>query len=649
MHFDPAILAEVALGAGGVAIWFAVYGVALFLTRPADVQPAPSTQDFGGEEPPAVVSLLTNRWETTEDAAESTLLDLAARRHLEFRQPANDPMQTTIHIRDAAVTGLNPYESMIFERVKGLAVNGMVPLTALTFRDENQASRFASRLHAAIVDDARARGLSRRRFSTPLVSALAAAGLIPALAISAAIALDMVRRHKFAEDWTGAGIAALFVWAIFSGIAGKKRGERDTALGQQVASRWLGLQSYLRGDESFANLPPSAVAVWDRYLSYGDAVGATRVCSAVIDLGMGNRKRVWSHFGGAWHRVKVRYPRFWRRYGQKAVPLFVKAILALAFSILVYKGSNRLPTFSNTVSGYVGLAVGLLFLSPLFYGIYTLVFAIIDVATPVKITGEVLWTEVWKSSGGGENSPPRPWLYHFAVDSGGVHAGGMGRGGGSSAHDDRTVAWGCPSQIVHRASVGDVVTLTARRWTRRILTLEIVERGRERALAAATASASPATAEDTGNIVLSAFGGGHPAGAFAAQALAVALQTPEIAPTQLMSVEEVGRAIGVPVVADGRRPAAVGPISVEAYLSANGGRRLILASVATGTAADLAMRMRRRFQPLPGIGDEAFAGENWAIGRRGRNVVMLQLHGDAKRIDPRNVYWLLSTAVSRLP
>jgi len=169
MHFDPAILAEVALGAGGVAIWFAVYGVALFLTRPADVQPAPSTQDFGGEEPPAVVSLLTNRWEITEDAAESTLLDLAARRHLEFRQPANDPMQTTIHIRDAAVTGLNPYESMIFERVKGLAVNGMVPLTALTFRDliciaeDAPEAVLASDRAPALADQARSRDPRRLR------------------------------------------------------------------------------------------------------------------------------------------------------------------------------------------------------------------------------------------------------------------------------------------------------------------------------------------------------------------------------------------------------------------------------------------------------------------------------------------------------
>ena len=252
-------------------------------------------------------------------------------------------------------------------------------------------------------------------------------------------------------------------------------------------------------------------------------------------------------------------------------------------------------------------------------------FAIIDVATPVKLTGEVLWTEVWKSTQGSENRPGRPWLYHFAW---------------MTARDDRTVAWACPSEIVHRASVGDTVTVTARRWTRRVIQLDVVQRARSTA----------AAVEDTDNIVLNALGAGGSANAFAAQALATALRAPEIAPAQLISVDEVSRAVGRPVVADGRRPgAAVGPIAVESYVSANGGQRLIFASVATGTAADLAVRMRRRFQALPGIGDEAYAGEHWAIGRRGRNVVMLQLHGDAKHIDPRNVYWLLSTAVSRLP
>ena len=70
-HLDPALLVELAIAAGGFAVWIALFAVALLVTRPADVQPAPPTQDFGGAEPPAVVSLLANRWELTEDAAES--------------------------------------------------------------------------------------------------------------------------------------------------------------------------------------------------------------------------------------------------------------------------------------------------------------------------------------------------------------------------------------------------------------------------------------------------------------------------------------------------------------------------------------------------------------------------------------------------
>jgi hypothetical protein len=94
---------------------------------------------------------------------------------------------------------------------------------------------------------------------------------------------------------------------------------------------------------------------------------------------------------------------------------------------------------------------------------------------------------------------------------------------------------------------------------------------------------------------------------------------------------------------------AIGPMSMESYQTVNGGKRVLFASVATGPAADLAMRMRRRYQALPGVGDEAYAGEHWAIGRRGSTVLMLQLHGPGRQTDPRNVYWLLSTAVSRLP
>jgi hypothetical protein len=130
---------EAALIGVPVAIWFGIYGLVRAATRPFVPDPAPATEDLGPE-PPAVASLLVNHWEVTEDAAESTLLDLGARHILEFRQPANDPHQTTIHIRQPNPTGLSAYEQRVFDHVNSLAAGGVVPLTALTFRDKAQAA-----------------------------------------------------------------------------------------------------------------------------------------------------------------------------------------------------------------------------------------------------------------------------------------------------------------------------------------------------------------------------------------------------------------------------------------------------------------------------------------------------------------------------
>src|SRR5256885_10599693 len=118
----PTQLLAIALGVASVGVWFLLYGAAVLVTRPARPEPLPATQDLPGNEPPAVVSLLAGGWDLSEDAAESTLIDLGARKVLEFRQPGNDPMQTTIHLPDPAPVGLNRYEQRIFDRVAALAV-----------------------------------------------------------------------------------------------------------------------------------------------------------------------------------------------------------------------------------------------------------------------------------------------------------------------------------------------------------------------------------------------------------------------------------------------------------------------------------------------------------------------------------------------
>lgn len=606
---DPQLVVEIGIGAAGLAVWFAAFWAALYATRPPVIAAPPATQDFGGDEPPAVVSLITGRWELTEDAAESTLIDLAARRMLEFRQPGNDPLQTTVHVRNEQPTGLNAYERMMFERVQTLAMNGVVPLTALTFRDVAEAQGWTKRLNAAIVADARSRGLSQRRFSSAVVASLTILAGIPSFALGIAVFLHSRSGGSF--------VAVVFMWFALAYLAGKSRGERDTPEGRAVAARWLGLKAFLRAHESFADLPPAAVTVWDRYLSYGDAVGATRVCAAVIDLGMGNRRRVWSSFGGTWHRVRVRYPSFWPRYGQKAARLTVKGCIALAIAALIVRYNAIAFDFTpDSVSSWVTLAVRVLILWPLLYGGYTLLGTVVDVLTPVTVTGEVLWVETWRSKTQGEDGPTIPLLHYLAVDSG---ASG------------RTVAWACPSDVASRTDVGDVVTLTARRWTRRVLDLRVETSGRARSQTYGE--------EQTDALILRAMSAGAPA-------LATAVRPTRVAAAELVTAQEAGRVLGRPVTLTGSdRGVAVGPMTMAEFRAADGSALVV--TVVTGDTAELAIRAHRGGSPVASVGEEAFASGQWVAARQGRTVVSLEQRSPGPIHQPYLV-WLLGLAVGRL-
>src|SRR5437762_8040541 len=505
------LVLPVAIGAAAVGGWFLLYTLILLATRPARPDPAPATQDLPGSEPPAVVSLLAGNWELTEDAAESTFIDLAARKYLEFRQPGNDPMQTTVHVRDPNPPGLLPYERRILDRVVGLAVGGVVPLTALTFREQNQAAAFEKRLRAEVVADARARGLSRRRLGPALLVLLSGAAVVAGLAVGGAVLLATRHGH---DPLRPAGFGWLVTFVVLSGFANRPHGERDTDAGRAVAARWLGVKAWLRNTEAFADLPPAAVAVWDRYLSYGDALGTTRVASAVIDLGMGNRKRVWSSYGGTWHRVRVRYPTFWPRYGKTAPRLTGRGLFAAGLGVLVLYALGRVPTGGTLIQ--IGLFVGGILLG---YGLYVLVRTAIDLAVPRTITGQVLWQQVWRQTAGGENSPPRPYLHYLAIDDG---------------SDDRTTAWGIPSTEVNRCVDGDTVTVKVRPWSRRVVELTVVEQGTMRRVQVA----DPDTQNTEAPVALALGGtpGPHAVGPAA-----------PVSPGALLSTDEVSRALGMPI------------------------------------------------------------------------------------------------------
>jgi hypothetical protein len=479
--------AWVAGGVAGAALvaWWATYALCLAVTRPRWVSAAPATNTLGGE-PPAVASLVADAWQLTPDAVEATLLDLGARRFFEFRQPAADPRQTTIHFGPTAVapTDLNRYEQAVYDRVKGLAGSaGMVPLTALTFRDSNQAARWWKNVRSLIVADARERGLSRRRLGQVERGLLAGLGLVVGILAAIAVAIAIPGQtdvaHQTQSSTLGqrlvlAGIVGVAVWIYLAGHASRDLGERDTPAGREAAARWLGVRAWLRNDQGFAELPPASVAVWDRYLGYGAALGVTRVASTVIDLGMGDRRRVWSSFGGTWHRVRISYPRFWPRYGRTAGRLLRRSIVAgvLGYLLVRYVGTGTgLRSAAQSVSRQVlsnhhfdylrytdpvrsaAFIVGVVLLV---YAGYVLLRVIVDALAPKRLTGQVLWTEL--RSPAAQSSTPQ--MLFVAVDD---------------ASADRTEAWLAPTTLTSNCPTGATVNLTARRWSRRILTAQVVD------------------------------------------------------------------------------------------------------------------------------------------------------------------------------
>jgi predicted membrane protein DUF2207 len=604
---DP-IAIDVAIAVVSLGLFAAAYAGALLATRPSRPPAAPATPDLS-DEPPAVVNLLANRWRLNEDAAEATLLDLAARRLIELRQPANDPMHTTVHVRNAEARDLRPYEDRVLSRVRGLAVNGVIPVTALTFRDEKASKSWNKRLHREVVLDARARGLSRRRFGGGVV-----AGLLTVAAISASgLALATLRSELRAEDGDAGATfgAGFFSFMILAAIVGSQRGERDTAAGRSAAARWFGVRAWLRGHEEFADLPPAAVMVWDRYLPYGAALGVTHTASRVLDLGMGNRRLVWSSYGDRWRRVRVRYPMFWSRYGQTAPQLAVPALLAVIAGVLLIRYRDLPSELDLTDLSTLAVAIGVLLLAR---GGYRAVRALVDLATTRTITGQVLWVEVWRTKSQGEDRPRIPWLHYLAVDDG---------------QSDRTTAWGLPQDLPGRSCQdGDTVTIRVRPWSRRVVALTVVERGRSHRIVDAPVPEEPAAPIALGGIVRQ----------FTGQA------APSVAAGTLLTAEEVGQALGLAV----RAPETlIGVMPTATFRTADRGRDVLLLQLLQGTPARWAWNMNRRGTELPGLGDGAYQAGDRAVLRVGEATVVLTLLRDGKGRHS-HLPWLLHQAATRL-
>ena len=328
--------------AAGVAVvaWLLLLAVLATISRPRRPDPAPASMELGGDEPPAVAGMLARGWRVGRDAVPATLLDLAARKVVAIEQVSSERFVVRLGPQPTGGAGLTTYEAQVLRHVEDLAgADRTVPCEALTTGPEGESASWRKRFDDAVRKDARARGLSRGRWSAWMTLVLGVTALAPALLAAGAVvaAPNDTSGTKSDDNPIGAfiGIAALVEFGLLA-IPGNMRAERDTPKGRDAAARWLGLREYLGEDGAFADAPPAAVAIWDRYLAYGAALGVAAGAVRALPLGAESDTEAWSAYGGRWRKVEIDYPKRvppgWGRHPALATAIALASLAAGLFA-----------------------------------------------------------------------------------------------------------------------------------------------------------------------------------------------------------------------------------------------------------------------------------------------------------------------------
>ncbi|MGI8809566.1 MAG: DUF2207 family protein [Acidimicrobiales bacterium] len=327
-----------------LAAWLALLTVLAVATRARRPDPGPEALDLPGDEPPAVVNMLVNGWELGREAVPATLLDLAARRRVAIEPAGLDRFVVRLPVTPdvAHWDDLTPYESQVLVHVHQLAgPDGTVAAEALTTGPEDRSDIWWKTFTNSVGKDVRDRGLSRDRWSGWMLLLLVVTAVVPAFLAVMVLVMLPAEAPEDDDDIAG-GILAVtaMLWLPLAAIPFMLRSERDTSAGREVAARWLGLREHLEASGGFSDAPPAAVAIWDRHLAYGAAMGVAPGAVRALPLGSESDTVAWSHHGGRWRMVHIDYPTRippgwgrppWLATGIGLASLLVGLLVALTF------------------------------------------------------------------------------------------------------------------------------------------------------------------------------------------------------------------------------------------------------------------------------------------------------------------------------
>ena len=597
------------------AVWLAAMAALAALNDPRRVRPGAALLELQGGEPPAVVNLLTTDWDLGHEAVPATLVDLAAKRHIDVDMVGDE---TYVSVRDRPTDDLTTYESMVLRHVRSLAAETperRVPAQALTTGPERSAKRWWARFSAAVISDARHRGLSRPRWPIGLKTTMVLLAL--PIALTAALAAStQADDPDDPDDNPVEGALAVGTLSLLgmSALVITRSGERDTPAGRDAAARWLGLRELLAEDPVFADQPPAAVAIWDHLLAHGTALGVAHGVAQALPLGTESDRDAWSPVGGRWRVVRVRYPdRLPPGYGRhpalavlEALGLLLGGAFLVGFTIpvfveLFWEAREEGAPFGldpGFVAGAVQVVLGGMIVAVA--AAYILLGLADLVLGRTTVEGRVLRMRdrVKRERNEDGRSEVKSVVRHIAVDDGTT---------------DKVRAWRFTKFTVGRQ--GDIMRGRVTRFLRHVKDLEVV-----------TTAGSPLP-EPVTALAATAPGGaqvGSPgAGAYGEPAPA------ELPPLPPPDDATISAAAGLALSRDpGAPPHPAALAGASALYHSAGGAQIQLSWVPAATM-DIYRRMPALLRhEVPGLGDEGYRARfgGGVIARRGAHTVMVTSH-----------------------
>ena len=307
---------------------------------------------------------------------------------------------------------LAPFEQHVLAALRGKAIDGVIPATALTTGTADASARWHRRLAQLVVADAQGRGLTVDRWPRSIVRVVGGGVLavVALLLLSAQIGGDADKRPLLTGVAVAIAVGGAVLLGAVSGRMKRSLAQRPTAAGSTAESAWLGVRAHLAEDEQLRDLPPAAVKLYGRHLAYAAGFGLADHAVTALPFGEEDDHLAWSPQGGRWRRVRVRYPRV-RPPGWGTHPV-VATVLGLFWVALTTFLMVRVVDADPKGS----LAIIAVLAFPWLWGVWILVAALPDLFTSRIVTGTVLRCRARARLLTSRNEPK--YWYYVAIDDG---------------------------------------------------------------------------------------------------------------------------------------------------------------------------------------------------------------------------------------